>query len=179
MRRSATQSCLLAGLLLAGCAGPPPRPVAEEAQPSSADGPSADDQAYFDSIYAEARREWEPKARAGDAQSQRQLGVTYYLGQGVPQNFPVAFDWFSKAADQGDHVAQLSLGVMYTEGQGVPQDLVHAHMWLTLSAQQGNSGADTRLAVLTPRMSAEQVAEAGRALAEWKAGHPGGKVAQH
>lgn len=50
------------------------------------------------------------------------LGMMYYNGQGVPQDYKEAVSWYTKAAEQGHAKAQFSLGAMYTDGRGVPQD---------------------------------------------------------
>jgi TPR repeat protein len=40
-------------------------------------------------------------ADQGLAAAQYGLGLMYYLGQGVPQDYAEAIGWFRKAADQG------------------------------------------------------------------------------
>ena len=47
------------------------------------------------------------QAEKGDAQAQYNLGVIYYFGQGVAQNYAEALKWIRKAADQGQVDAQL------------------------------------------------------------------------
>ena len=39
------------------------------------------------------------KANAGDADAQYNLGASYYLGQGVPQDYAQAAAWYRKAAE--------------------------------------------------------------------------------
>ena len=51
------------------------------------------------------------RAKAGQAEAQYILGVLYYLGQGVPQDFVQAANWYRKAAEQGGVEAQFYLGV--------------------------------------------------------------------
>ena len=46
----------------------------------------------------------------------------YANGQGVPQDYGKARQWYEKAAAQGLAAAQGNLGVMYANGHGVPQD---------------------------------------------------------
>jgi TPR repeat protein len=41
-------------------------------------------------------------AEQGVAGAQYNLGVMYYKGQGITQNYKQAFDWYSKAAAQGN-----------------------------------------------------------------------------
>jgi TPR repeat protein len=83
-------------------------------------------------IEAEYKREQEAAAR-GEADAQFNLGIIYYKGQGVPQNFAEAFGAFKLASEQGKTQAQYYLGVMYEQGQGTQQDYAEAAHWLELS----------------------------------------------
>lgn len=76
------------------------------------------------------------------------LGLQYYNGQGVPQDYATARQWWEKAAAQGDVSAQYNLGVLYAEGQGVPQDYVQARQWYEKAAAQGNASAQNNLGTL-------------------------------
>ena len=91
----------------------------------------------------------------------------YSRGEGVPQDYAEAVRWYRLAAEQGDAEAQFNLGVMYTDGKGVPQDYVLAHMWFNLSAAQGDEMA-RRTAMVSRRMTPDQIAEAQRLAREWK-----------
>jgi TPR repeat protein len=62
------------------------------------------------------------------------LGFKYEHGLGVPQNYDVAIDLYTRAAEQGDSTGQYLLGLMYDKGHGVWQDTVLAHKWLNLAA---------------------------------------------
>lgn len=48
------------------------------------------------------------------------LGLKYYWGIGVSQDFEKAFTFFSKAADQNNSDAQYYVGMMYENGEYVP-----------------------------------------------------------
>jgi len=50
-------------------------------------------------------------AELGDSESQFNLGLAYYLGEGVEEDKPEAAKWFRLAAEQGDVTAQLFLGI--------------------------------------------------------------------
>lgn len=63
------------------------------------------------------------------------LGVMYYQGQGVPQDYAQAMHRFTKAAEAGYADAQSILGTMYVEGLGVTQDYLQAARWLTKAAE--------------------------------------------
>lgn len=123
--------------------------------------------------YTTARRLLHPLAEQGVAGAQNDLGVIYYYGQGVPQDYAEAAKWFWLAADQGLAVAQLSLGQMYAAGEGVPQDYVRAHMWFNLSAAQQRylTGAEHRDRI-AKRMTPAQIAEAQKLAREWQAKRP-------
>ena len=84
-------------------------------------------------------------AEQGDAEAQRNLGIMYDNGQGVPQDYAEAARWFRLAADQGVASAQFNLGVMYDDGRGVPQDDVQAVRWYRLAADQGDARAQNEL----------------------------------
>ena len=51
--------------------------------------------------YARAIAEWRPLAQAGDPDAQFNMGQAYKLGRGLQSDFPVALDWYRKAAAQG------------------------------------------------------------------------------
>ncbi len=50
--------------------------------------------AYQRGDYATALREWRPLAEQGNADAQFFLGVMYYKGRGVPQDYVEAIIWF-------------------------------------------------------------------------------------
>ena len=88
------------------------------------------------------------KAEAGDPKAQKSLGLLYYNGQGVPQDYAKAASWFRLAARQGYSLAQYNLGLLYANGQGVPQDYAKAAHWYRLAARQGYSLAQKSLGLL-------------------------------
>ena len=58
----------------------------------------------------------------GHANAQYSLGLMYEDGEGVPQDYSNAMEWYLKAANQGHAKAQHKLGGMYGNGRGVPED---------------------------------------------------------
>jgi TPR repeat protein len=76
------------------------------------------------------------------------IGLLYWNGKGVQQDYQKAAKWMKDAAEIGHGEAQLKLGYMHINGQGVPQDPGKAEGWLSQSAQQGNMDAQYNLAVL-------------------------------
>ena len=87
-------------------------------------------------------------AQQGDARAQFLLGSLYAQGQGVPQDYSAAAQWFRRAAEQGHVGAQFNLGVRYHEGRGVPRDAIQAAEWFRRAAQQGFARAQYNLGVL-------------------------------
>jgi|GEM_PF-6043788 len=53
-------------------------------------------------------------AEQGDAKAQNHLGMMYYTGMGMTQDYKQAEFWFRKAATQGDATAQNNLYIMQT-----------------------------------------------------------------
>jgi len=83
----------------------------------------------------------QPLAANGDVKAQYSLGVLYYRGEGVPQDYAESARWYRKAAEQGYADAQYCLGFMYTNGYGVPKNLVEAYKWCTIAAEKGHAMA--------------------------------------
>lgn len=85
----------------------------------------------------------EPAAR-GDAHAQFLIGEAYRLGRSVDANFPLAQDWYARAARQGDIGAATELGLLLAS-----QHLDQAALpWLTMAAQHGEPRALCSLAAL-------------------------------
>jgi TPR repeat protein len=101
--------------------------------------------AYRMGDYAVALNELRPLAERGDVLAQYKLGVMYNNGEGVPQDFREAVNWFYRAATLGYPPAQSSLGVKYEKGQGVKRDHGEAVKWYRHSADQGYATAQFRL----------------------------------
>jgi TPR repeat protein len=62
--------------------------------------------AYGAKDYQTALKEFLPLANDGDASAQFALGLMYYNGEGVLQNYSQAVHLYRKAADQGNASAQ-------------------------------------------------------------------------
>lgn len=85
------------------------------------------------------------KAKTEDATAQRELGLRYLKGQGVPQDSALALSWLTKAADSGDSAAQYEIGAIYDYGNGVTRDSSIAEHWYRKAAEQGNPKAQNSL----------------------------------
>ena len=80
-----------------------------------------------------AVRLWQPLAEKGQVDAQYNLGVMYYSGDGVNQDYAEAAKWFRKAAEQGDRQARNYMGLMYLNGEGVKQSESEAHKWFGMN----------------------------------------------
>jgi TPR repeat protein len=96
----------------------------------------------------EDKQTLQTQAAQGVAEAQTNLGLLYYNGQGVPQDYAAARQWWEKAAAQGSADAQFNLGMLYAKGLGVPQDYVMARQWYERAAAQGRAEAQYSLGLL-------------------------------
>ena len=112
---------------------------------------------------ARAAEQTRKAAEQGKAAAQHNLGVMYYQGEGLPQDYAKAMKWFRKAAEQGNAPAQFMLGLMYGGGEGVSEDYVQAYAWMILAATRAGSVkeiATERKNLLRRIMTRKQVSEA-------------------
>lgn len=79
------------------------------------------------------------------AYAQHTIGISYYEGKGVSQNYKTAVEWFTKAAEQNYATAQYNLGTMYLNGKGVEQNYEEAAKWFLKAAEQGNDKAQNQI----------------------------------
>ena len=101
--------------------------------------------AYARGDYAEALRQWRPRAEQGDVAAQSNLGILYMSGLGVAQDYAEALKWSELAAAKGDARAQLRLGMMHATGRGVAQNFAEAAKWFERAAAQGDAQAQFNL----------------------------------
>jgi len=87
------------------------------------------------------------KARQGDAVAQNRLGICYYAGEGIEQDYVEAVKWFQKSAEQGDKWGQYHLAIHYANGNGIEQNYEEAVKWYQKAAEQGYCNAQNRLGV--------------------------------
>jgi TonB family protein len=85
------------------------------------------------------------EGRKGRAPAQRQLGIAYFQGTDVVQDYREAEKWFRLAAEQGDAIAADYLALMSTTGQGVAKSHWEAVKWYRIAADQGDIVAQARL----------------------------------
>ena len=83
-----------------------------------------------------------------DPQAQYKRGTDYWYGNGVPQDYVEAANWFRKAAEQGHAEAQYRLAQMLAIGQGIRQDDTEAANWYRKAAEQGVALAQYNLGTM-------------------------------
>ena len=112
-------------------------------------------------------QELQKAAEQGDAVAQFNLGVLYYKGEGVPQDYKEAFKWHLKAAEQGYADAQTNLGITYYAGLGVPKNTATAYAWYNVAAENGSEGASGMRDIAATEMTPEQLAKAQELSKVW------------
>ncbi len=85
---------------------------------------------------------------ASDAEAQYDLGVDYFYGIGVEKNYPKAYSFFKKSAEQGYVHAQYNLSAMYRLGLGTLKDEVQAFEWNMKAAMQGDEDANYNVCIM-------------------------------
>jgi TPR repeat protein len=123
--------------------------------------------AYNNGDYVTAANEWRPLADQGVAAAQFNLGLMYYDGHGVPQDFARAVVWFSKAAEQDYAKAQYDLGAMYGIGKGVKRDYVQAYKWLNLCAAKGDARCAEQRDLVAKKLKGSDLTTAQRLSSEF------------
>lgn len=87
------------------------------------------------------------KAKTGDAQAERDIGLKYLVGDSIAPNGEEAARWLLRASYRGEASAEYWLGTLYSRGYGVPADMSQANHWYGASAKQGNRYAMHRLGI--------------------------------
>jgi len=113
--------------------------------------------------YDTAIRLFTEAAEGGLAIAQYNLGVLYYSGEGVTQDYRKAFEWTLQAAEQGHINAMVNLGVLYYNETGVNSPLMsvwplslisrsrnyrEAARWYGYAAEYDHGGAQYNLATM-------------------------------
>ena len=87
-------------------------------------------------------------ATLGDAKAQCKLGRMYLDGQGAPQDYTKAVQWFRKAAEQGYPPAQRLYGGMFFFGRGVPKDDANGFEWIRKAGESQDAAAQCVLGIM-------------------------------
>jgi TPR repeat protein len=93
------------------------------------------------------------------------IGNLYRSGQGIPQDYALAQEWYEKAADRGNTLAMRDLGQLFEQGHGVPQDPTQAYIWYKKAADRNDADA-MRLVGLLYKSGLGVAKDSGKML-EW------------
>ncbi len=97
-------------------------------------------------------------AESGDSDAQCSLGDIYMEGAaGIEPNPRAMLQWYTSAAHQNHPKAQYMLGKLLAEGRLVEQNDEAAFQWLTLAIMNQSEPAQKELAMLTSRLSGEEL----------------------
>ena len=119
--------------------------------------------------FEQARALFEIYARSGNADAEELIGVMYALGLGVEKDDVRAFDWYLRSSLKGHPGAQSGLGWYYEVGRGLPApDYVRAYLWYALSAIGGDVDAPDSLEELSPKLTAEERAQAEKMVDDYR-----------
>lgn len=91
-----------------------------------------------DYVWQEKFNKAMPKARAGNAEAQYDVGSMYEKGNGVAKDTGKAFEWYLKAAKQNHDKAAFEVGFGYLRGVGVDKNYDKALKWLTTASEFNN-----------------------------------------
>lgn len=97
--------------------------------------------------YAEAAKHLKKLAEMGNPEAQYSLGMMYYTGQGVPQNYTLARELFASSAEAGISGSMNGLGYIYGSGFGVKQDTELAVKWYRKAAELGDAEGQYNMGV--------------------------------
>ena len=91
----------------------------------------------------------------GHPQSQYELGVAFYTGEGVAENEEEAVRLFKLGAQQHHAAACYMLGDCLLDGVGVELDRATALEWLVLASELGHRGARSRVMAVLEKKEGE------------------------
>ncbi|KTW28806.1 hypothetical protein T552_01436 [Pneumocystis carinii B80] len=90
---------------------------------------------------------YDEKYGLGAAETARYLGLMYFRGEGVAQNFRIAKIWFQRGINIGDAACQNGMGMIYLKGYGDTNiDIQKAAELFKAASDQGLSAAKVNLA---------------------------------
>ena len=116
----------------------------------------------------QATRLYQAAAAKGNRHAMSNLAVLYAGADPRNTNLSDAALWFQRSAVLGYVDAQFNLAVLYERGDGVPQSALDAYKWYTIAARAGDAVARTRADAIETQLSAEELAAARKAVAEFR-----------
>jgi len=99
-------------------------------------------------------------AENGSLNSKYLLGLMYFYGRGVSQDYKESVNWLMSDANCGNNNAQYFLGLMYYTGRGVKKDYRMAYVWLKVASLFGNKKTVKMEETLKSKLSKGELAEA-------------------
>ena len=84
-------------------------------------------------------------AEAGDARSQRRLGIHYHSGKGIEKDQCLGVLLYREAVKGEDNWAAYFLGLSYRDGEGVKRNRRLARHWFKVAAHMGVAEARKEL----------------------------------
>ena len=78
----------------------------------------------------------------GNHSEQFLLGLIFYEGEIMEDDYEKAFFWIKQSAEQNYSKAQFYLGMFYFCGHGIEKDYFQSFRWLKKSAEQSHSEAE-------------------------------------
>ena len=99
-------------------------------------------------------------AENGSIGSRYLLGLLYFYGKDVPQDYKESVNWLTRAAKCGNDNAQYFLGLMYYTGRGVKRDYQMSYVWLKAASLFGNKKTVKMEETLKSKLSKSELAEA-------------------
>jgi GAF domain/PilZ domain/Sel1 repeat len=115
-------------------------------------------------------------ANQGDPRAQYTLGRRYANGDGVPQDYRAAKDWFLAAAEQGHIAAQGKVAAAFWSGKGARQDYSKAYYWALLAQAGGDKTAPAIVMNSAARLSPAQIQAEQKQAEQWLHSHHIGKA---
>ena len=97
---------------------------------------------YAAKSYEEAVSWFRRAADTGNTKAMHQLGICYFMGNGVTKSNKEAASWYRRAADTGNVEAMYQLGSCYHYGWGVPKDQKQADYWLDKARETAAAAAN-------------------------------------
>jgi len=98
--------------------------------------------------YSEALSWFKKSANQNYAPALNAIGLYYYAGLGVSQDFNQAARYFKEASNQDYESAMFYLGACYEDGKGVVQNYSNAFIWYEKAAIKGYARAANKLGML-------------------------------
>jgi len=136
--------------------------------------------------YGIAAKYWKPLAAEGDCDACYALGLLYFEGLGVGQNYDEAIRLWTESAGQGQAQAQISLGIVYAridlpytsldcrKGCGAGKDLPEAYKWFGIAREMGSPRekriAEDSLNKIIPMMTPDGIKDGDERVKAWKPG---------